>query len=96
MAKPDRKAAPRRRAKAREGAKDAPARLRRALLDLVARSGWRDLSYAAIAVARHVWVLAAGAGKAEALRTSLVPEGITPLARVIKSRKATCVFSDIK
>jgi 6-phosphogluconolactonase len=52
------------------------------------------LGYRAIAAARKVWVLASGAGKETALRESLKPEGQTPLARVLRSSKAT-VFTDI-
>jgi len=52
------------------------------------------LSYAAIAAARRVWVLASGQGKADALRNSISPEGSTPLARVIKSRRATRLFTN--
>ena len=43
------------------------------------------LGYPAIAAAKEVWVLASGAGKAKALRQSLLPDAITPLARVINS-----------
>jgi 6-phosphogluconolactonase len=52
------------------------------------------LGYRAIAAARKVWVLASGAGKETALRESLKPDGQTPLARVLRSSKAT-VFTDI-
>ncbi|HEX5222274.1 MAG TPA: 6-phosphogluconolactonase [Verrucomicrobiae bacterium] len=52
------------------------------------------LGYAAIAAAQKVWVLASGAGKETALRESLKPDGQTPLARVLRSSKAT-VFTDI-
>jgi 6-phosphogluconolactonase len=52
------------------------------------------LSYAAIAAAKNVWVLASGAGKETALRESLFPDGKTPLARVIQSRLQTKIFSD--
>ncbi len=52
------------------------------------------LSYAAIAAAKSVWVLASGAGKQTALRESLFPDGKTPLARVIQSRLQTKIFSD--
>lgn len=54
------------------------------------------LSYAAITAAKDVWVLASGAGKAEALRDSLASTGQTPLAQVISSRPHTRIFSDIK
>jgi 6-phosphogluconolactonase len=53
------------------------------------------LGYAAIAAARQVWVLASGAGKEAALRESLDASGQTPLARVIKSRAQTRIFTDI-
>jgi len=52
------------------------------------------LSYAAIAAAKQVWVLASGTGKETALRESLVPSGKTPLARVIQSRPQTKIFCD--
>jgi 6-phosphogluconolactonase len=54
-----------------------------------------SLSYAAIAAARQVWVLVSGTGKAEAWRATLQPDGTTPLARVIRSRSATKIFSDL-
>jgi 6-phosphogluconolactonase len=54
-----------------------------------------SLSYAAIAAARRVWVLVSGAGKADALRAALQPDGQTPLARVIHSRPDTKIFSDL-
>jgi 6-phosphogluconolactonase len=53
-----------------------------------------SLSYAAIAAAREVWVLASGTGKETALRESLYAGGRTPLARVIQSRSQTRIFSD--
>src|SRR5258708_25833142 len=54
------------------------------------------LSYAAIAAAREVWVLASGPGKEEALQKSLMLRGQTPLARVLGMRQNTKIFSDIK
>lgn len=45
--------------------------------------------------ARNVWVLASGRGKEIALRDSLSTSGRTPLARVIKNRATTKVFTDI-
>jgi len=54
------------------------------------------LGYLAIAAARQVWVLASGPGKEGALRESLGPLGQTPLARVLKSRGSTRIFTDIK
>jgi 6-phosphogluconolactonase len=55
-----------------------------------------SLSYAAIAAAKQVWVLASGAGKEAALRNSLDFSGKTPLARVIQSRQNTRIFSEIR
>jgi 6-phosphogluconolactonase len=54
-----------------------------------------SLSYAAIAAARQVWVLASGAGKEAALRQSLVSPDTTPLGRVIASRLQTVLFTDL-
>jgi len=53
------------------------------------------LSYAAIAAAGEVWVLASGPGKEQALQKSLMLNGQTPLARVLRMRLHTRVFSDI-
>jgi 6-phosphogluconolactonase/glucosamine-6-phosphate isomerase/deaminase len=53
------------------------------------------MGYGAIAAAKDVWVLASGAGKADALRESLRPEGHTPLARVGKLRPAVRIYTDI-
>jgi 6-phosphogluconolactonase len=53
------------------------------------------LGYQAIAAARQVWVLAAGEGKATALLESLRPAGHTPLARVLRLRRQTKIFTDI-
>jgi 6-phosphogluconolactonase len=53
------------------------------------------LSYPVITAARLVWVLVSGQGKADALRKSLSPKGSTPLARVLRSRPKTRLFSDI-
>ena len=55
-----------------------------------------SLSFAAIAAAKQVWVLASGAGKEAALRESLAPVGKTPLARVVQSRSNARIFSDIR
>jgi 6-phosphogluconolactonase len=54
-----------------------------------------SLSYAAIIAAKEVWVLASGKGKENALAESLSTDGQTPLARVLKSRTQTRIFSDI-
>ena len=53
------------------------------------------LGYRAIVAARQVWVLASGPGKENALRESLTSTGQTPLARVLKLRSHTRIFSDI-
>jgi 6-phosphogluconolactonase len=53
------------------------------------------LGYAALAAAREAWVLASGAGKDAALRESLEENGRTPLARLLRLRTATRIFSDI-
>ncbi|MHB8519910.1 MAG: 6-phosphogluconolactonase [Limisphaerales bacterium] len=53
------------------------------------------ISFAALATARRVWVLASGPGKAQALRESLAAHGNTPLARVLRERASTTVFTDI-
>jgi 6-phosphogluconolactonase len=54
------------------------------------------LGYPALAAARMVWVLASGAGKETALRESLDPAGQTPLAKLVRLRRETTVFTDIK
>ena len=53
------------------------------------------IGYGAIAVARQVWVLASGAGKEQALRESLAVVAQTPLAKVLKLRSHTKIFTDI-
>jgi 6-phosphogluconolactonase len=53
------------------------------------------LGYPALATARQVWVLVSGAGKQGALRESLAAAGQTPLARVIRLRNQTRIFTDI-
>lgn len=55
-----------------------------------------SLSYAAIALAKEVWVLISGKGKESALAESLSENGQTPLARVLKSRTQTRIFTDIQ
>ena len=54
------------------------------------------MGYRAIAAARQVWVLASGPGKEAALGQSLISSGPTPLARVIRSRPLTRIFTDIQ
>jgi 6-phosphogluconolactonase len=53
------------------------------------------LGYPALAAARQIWVLASGAGKEIALSESLSPDGHTPLARLLKLRSHTRVFTDL-
>lgn len=53
------------------------------------------LTYSVLADVREVWVLISGAGKREALRESLKPDGNTPLAQVLRSRGRTVLFSDV-
>ncbi len=54
-----------------------------------------SLSYAAIAAAGQVWVLVSGTVKESALKESLKTAGTTPLARVLRLRPATKIFSDL-
>jgi|SRR5882724_5409929 len=53
------------------------------------------LGYSTIAAAKEVWVLASGSGKENALRDSLSRGGGTPLARVLRLRRHTRIFTDI-
>jgi 6-phosphogluconolactonase len=53
------------------------------------------LGYGAIAAARQVWVLVSGTGKEGALRQSLAPAGQTPLARVLRARAGTRIYTDV-
>lgn len=53
------------------------------------------LTYAALVAARAVWVLVSGPGKAAALAESLRPEGVTPLARVLREQPAARIFTDL-
>jgi 6-phosphogluconolactonase len=54
-----------------------------------------SLSYAAIAAAKEVWVLVSGPGKEEAFRQSLRPDGQTPLARILRQRRRTRIFTEV-
>jgi 6-phosphogluconolactonase len=54
------------------------------------------LGYGMIAGAVEVWVVVAGAGKRGALKESLSPSGKTPLARVLKQRSRTDIFTDVE
>ena len=53
------------------------------------------LSYSMIALASEVWVLASGPGKQCALAESLGIDGKSPMARVLRSRLWTKIFTDI-
>jgi len=54
------------------------------------------MGYGVLAVAKNVWVLASGAGKADALSQSLTPGGRTPLARLLQMRTLMRIYSDIQ
>jgi 6-phosphogluconolactonase len=54
------------------------------------------LGHGPIAAAQEVWVLASGPGKSASLSKSMSPDGETPLAAVIRRRKLTRIYSDIK
>ncbi len=54
-----------------------------------------SLSYASIAAAKTIWVLASGNGKAAALHESLDSKGKNPLARVIQAHSQIKIYSDI-
>lgn len=53
------------------------------------------LGYGTIAAAREVWVLASGKAKEGALKSSITPAGNTPLARVLRQRQSTRIFTDL-
>jgi 6-phosphogluconolactonase len=53
------------------------------------------MTYPVLAAARNIWVLVTGAGKAGALRDSLNPGAVTPLARVLGSRRQTIIYTDL-
>ena len=54
------------------------------------------LGYGVLAAARQVWVVISGGGKEAALGESLRPNGQTPLARVLRSRPCTRIFSELR
>lgn len=54
-----------------------------------------SMSYAVIAAAKNVWMLAAGAAKEQALRDSLPPKPATPFGRVLQSRAHTVIYTNI-
>jgi 6-phosphogluconolactonase len=53
------------------------------------------IGYQTIAAARQVWMLASGAGKEQAFRDSLAPNGKTSFARVLRLRQSTKILTDI-
>ncbi len=52
------------------------------------------LGYPALIEAREVWALVSGKGKADILRASIADDNSTPLARVLRSRTHTEIFTD--
>jgi 6-phosphogluconolactonase len=54
-----------------------------------------SMTYPVLAAAKNVWALVAGAGKADALRDSLRPDGKTPFARILQSRLQTLIYTDL-
>jgi 6-phosphogluconolactonase len=52
------------------------------------------LSFPVLGLATEVWVLISGPGKELALRNSLEGKAITPLGRVIQSRRSTVLLID--
>ena len=52
------------------------------------------LGYQVLAAAREVWVRASGPGKGAALEKSLLPEGSTPLAKLIRMRELTLILAE--
>ncbi len=54
-----------------------------------------SMTYPVLMAAANVWALVAGAGKEEALRNSLKPNGTTPFARVLSSRAQTRIYTDL-
>ena len=52
------------------------------------------LGYPALAAAREVWVVLSGNGKAEALAAAREPDSNLPIARVLRSRTHTRIFTD--
>ena len=53
------------------------------------------LGYGPIGAAKKVWVLVSGNGKEGALKESISPAGKTPLARVLRGRSGTRIYSDV-
>ncbi len=55
-----------------------------------------SLSYKMIFAAKNIWILASGEGKEVVFRKSLLPNGNTPMARVIQHGNFVKFFSDFK
>ena len=55
-----------------------------------------SLSYNMIFAAKNIAILASGAGKEEVFRKSLLPNGNTPMARVIQNGNHVKIFSDLE
>jgi len=55
-----------------------------------------SLSYKMIFTAKNIAILASGAGKEEVFRKSLLPNGNTPMARVIQNGNSVKIFSDLE
>ena len=54
-----------------------------------------SLTYGALTAAREVWVIASGLGKEDALEAALTTEHGNPLARLLRMRPHTKIFTDI-
>jgi 6-phosphogluconolactonase len=54
------------------------------------------MDYTVLSAARAVWVLASGAGKEQALTDSISSGGSTPLAKVIRSREMTRIYTELR
>ncbi len=52
------------------------------------------LGYPALAAAREVWVVLSGDGKADTLAAAMEPDSDLPIARVLRSRTHTRIFTD--
>jgi 6-phosphogluconolactonase len=51
------------------------------------------MTYPVLAAAKNVWALVPAAGKEEALRASLKPDGTTPFSRILQSRRQTVIYT---
>ena len=54
-----------------------------------------SLTFGALTAAREVWVIASGVGKEAALEAALTTENANPLARLLRMRAQTKIFTDI-